>query len=314
MKHPLTFVAAALLAVGLSVAPEARAQATATDPQSLVKQARKVNLDGKQDEAILLYREALMRAPDLYDGYYGLGIALDLKGEFAEARQAFVKAIQLAPEESKEQALNGMAVSCAFSGDVRGAEAFYRQVFDRQMNADNFGSAAETANALGRAYLESGDLDTAMKWYQTGYETSRRQKDIPGPQIDLSDLRWMHAQARIAARKGNAATARAHVAAVKVILDKGTNEEQRPFYPYLVGYVNLYLKDYPAAIAALKQASQDDPFVLFLLAQAYEKSGDAANAREMYQQVAASNAHSLNNAFARGAAKKSLVRPPQKIE
>ena len=137
-----------------------------------------------------------------------------------------------------------MAVSYMFSGNVRDASSFYRQVFDRQMSGDNFSAAAETANALGRAYLETGDLDNAMKWYQTGYETSRRQKDVPGPQINLSDLRWMHAQARIAARKGNAATAHAHVAAVKTILDKGTNEEQRVFYPYLVGYVDLYLKDY----------------------------------------------------------------------
>jgi tetratricopeptide (TPR) repeat protein len=147
-----------------------------------------------------------------------------------------------------------------------------------------------------------------MKWYQTGYETSRRQKDMPGALIDLSDLRWMHAQARIAARKGSAATARAQVAAVKTILDKGTNEEQRVFYPYLVGYVNFFLKDYAGAIVELKRASQDDPFVLFLLAQAYEKSGDAPKAREVYQQVLASNAHSLKNAFARGAARKSLAR------
>jgi Flp pilus assembly protein TadD len=310
MKYPRPTVSAAILAFGLlaGLAPVSEAQPPASDPQALVKQARKVNLEGKQDEAIQLYREALMRAPDLYDGYYGLGIALDLKGAFADARQALVKAVQLAPDESKEQALNAMAVSYAFSGDVRDASSFYRQVFDRQMGADNFGAAAETANALGRAYLESGDLDNAMKWYQTGYETSRRQKDMPGELIDLSDLRWMHAQARIAARRGSAATAHAQVAAVKTILDKGTNDEQRVFYPYLLGYVNFFLKDYAGAIVELKRASQDDPFVLFLLAQAYEKSGDAPKAREVYQQVLASNAHSLNNAFARGAARKSLAR------
>lgn len=191
-------IAASLLLGGVFPAV---AQPAPSDPPALVKQARKLNLDGKQDESIAMYREALMRAPDLYDAHYGLGIALDLKGAYAEARQSFIKAIQLATDESKEQALGAMAVSYAFSGDVRQASSFYRQVYDRQMAADNFSAAAETANALGRVYLETGDLDNAQKWYQTGYETTRRQKDMSGAQMDLADLRWAHAQARIAARK-----------------------------------------------------------------------------------------------------------------
>jgi tetratricopeptide (TPR) repeat protein len=284
----------------------ALAQDAPAAPQAIIQQARQLNGEGKQDEAIALYREALMRSPDSYDAHYGLGIAFDLKGAYADARQSFIKAIQLAPDESKEQALGAMAVSYAFSGDVRGASSFYRQVFDRQTGAENFSAASETANALGRVYLESGDPENAAKWYQTGYETSRRQPGLPGAQIDLADLRWVHAQARLAARKGSAATARAQIAAVKALLDKGTNDDQRIQYPYLVGYVDLFLNDYAGAVAALKEANQQDPFVLFLLAQAYEKSGDAAKARETYQQVLASNAHSLNNAFARSVARSKV--------
>ena len=251
----------------------AAAQPPPGDPAALVRQARKANLEGRQDEAIALYREALMRAPDLYDAHYGLGIALDLSGKYTDAQRSFTKAIQLAPDESKEQALSAMAVSYVFSGDVREAASFYRQMFDRQTTAGNFAGAAETANALGRVYLETGDLGDAQEWYQTGYETTRRQKDLPGAAIDLADLRWAHAQARIAARRGNAATARAHVAEVKRLLDKGTNEDQRIQLPYLIGYVDLFLKDYAGAIAQLQQADQKDPFVLFLLAQAYREVG-----------------------------------------
>ena len=262
-----------------------RSAGAARRPAALVRQARKVNLEGKQDEAIALYREALMRAPDLYDAHYGLGISLDLAGHYAEAQRSFMNAIQLAPDENKEQALTAMAVSYAFGGNGREAASFYRQVFDRQMTAGNFAGAAETANALGRVYLETGDLDNAQKWYQTGYETTRRQKDMAGAALDLADLRWAHAQARIAARRGSAATARAQVAEVTRLLGKGTNDEQRIQLPYLIGYVDLYLKDYAGAIVQLGQADQKDPFVLFLLAQAYEKSGDAGKARETYELV-----------------------------
>jgi predicted Zn-dependent protease len=97
------------------------------------------------------------------------------------------------------------------------------------------------------------------------------------------------------------------MAAVSRLLDKGTNDDQRIQLPYLAGYVDLFLKDDSGAIAELQHADQKDPFVLFLLAQAYEKSGDAAKARDMYAQVLASNAHSLNNAFARRVARGKLA-------
>jgi tetratricopeptide (TPR) repeat protein len=282
--------------------------AQTADPLDLVKQAQKLTAEGKADEALALYRQALARSPELFAAHLGAGIVLDLQGAYKEARQHFEKAILVAPDESKYQALVNMGVSYAFDGNAKSASTFYRQAFDRGMAAQDLRAAAETANALGRIYLESNDLDNAAKWYQTGYETSRRQPKLPADQADLWDLRWAHAQARIAARKGNAAAAHTQTAIVKGLLDKGTNPDQQIQYPYLVGYVALYLKDYRGAIAALTQADQKDPFILVLLAQAYEKAHDAANARQCYVEVLASNAHSLNNAFARPLAKKKLAR------
>ncbi len=113
---------------------------------------------------------------------------------------------------------------------------------------------------------------------------------------DLRDLRWAHARARIAARKGDAAEARKQTAVVKALVDKGCNPDQAIQYPYLAGYVDFYLKDYAGAIAELQQADARDPFIQVLLAQALEKSGQAASAREHYRKVLESNAHSPNNA------------------
>ncbi len=294
----------ALVMPGAERTPAPAAQAV--DPLELVKQARKLNSEGEQDAALALYRRALERSPDLFDAHLGAGVALDLKGNYKEARQHFSKAIEVAPQDSKNLALTAMGISRAFEGDAKSASTFYRQAFDRQMTAQNVAGAAETANALGRIYLESADLDNAFKWYQTGYETSRRQSKLTGDQIDLWDLRWAHAQARIAARRGNAQEARDKMGTVKSLLDKGSNPEQQVQYPYLVGYVDFYLKDYPGAIAELQKADQKDPFILALLGQAYEKSGDQVKAREYYEQTLLSNAHSSNNAFARPLALRKL--------
>lgn len=281
------------------------------DPKELVKQGRKLNNEGKQDEALALYRQALQASPDLYDAHLAAGIALDLKGQYGEARQHLMKAIEVAPAESKAQALRTMAMSYAFERKAKEAANFEQRVFDAQMAKQDFTTAAEIANELARVYLESGDVDDAHKWYQTGYETALRKPDMKEAEKDLWGFRWEHAQARIAARRGRHDEAQKHVAAANAFLDKGGNPDQARFYPYLTGYVAFYGGDYKTAIAELQKADQRDPFILSLLAQAYEKSGDKAQAMEYYRKVLASNMHNPTNAFARPLARQKLASGAQ---
>jgi tetratricopeptide (TPR) repeat protein len=292
-----------LLALVISTPVAAQPQPSTA---SMLRQARTLNAEGKQADAIALYDRILAAAPTLFDAHYGRGIALDLAGRFDEAHQAFARARQLASDDEKTQAQVGAAISYVFAGDPAQAEAIYRQVYEAQTAANSYGAAGETANALGRIYLETGDPAEALRWYRTGHEAALKQSGEPGAVRDLFDMRWAHAQARIAARRGDAATARAEMAAARAILDKGTNPDEDIQYPYLAGYVALALKQYAEAAEALQRADQKDPFVLMLLAESYEGLGDAARARETYAKVLASNAHSLNNAFARPVAKKKL--------
>jgi tetratricopeptide (TPR) repeat protein len=95
--------------------------------------------------------------------------------------------------------------------------------------------------------------------------------------------------------------------AAKAALEKANNPDQAQFVPYLTGYVAYYLGDYQTAIADLGKANQEDAFNLVLLAQSYEKAGDAAHAKEYYGKVMANNGHGPTNAFARPIAKKKLA-------
>ena len=122
-------------------------------------------------------------------------------------------------------------------------------------------------------------------------------------------MRWAHAQARIAIRRGNRAEAEKQTAVVKALLDKGTNPDQRIQYPHLTGYVAFYAKDYKRAVAELQQADQEDPFILMLTAEAYEHLGDMSRARDYYRKVLASNSHAIANAFARPVARRKLPSP-----
>src|SRR5438552_12819291 len=68
--------------------------------------------------------------------------------------------------------------------------------------------------------------------YEIGHDTGLKEPEIKPARQDLWNFRWEHAQARIAARRGDQAEAQRHVAAAKSILDKGTIPEQAQFFPY----------------------------------------------------------------------------------
>lgn len=282
-------------------------QASAPSALDLVKQGEKLNSDGRQDDALVLYRQALEMSPNLYQGHLASGMALDLKGNYAEARQHLAKAIEVAPADAKLQALRAMAMSYAFEGNANEAAKFEQQVFDARNSAHDYIGAAEIANELARVYLESGDTTNAYKWYQSGYETAQHKPDLTDANKSLWLFRWENAQARIAARNSKAGEAQQHVVAAKAALDKANNPDQARFFPYLTGYVAFYTGDYKTAIADLQKADQRDPLILALLGESYEKSGDATQAKAYYRKVLASNAHNPTNAFARPLARKKLA-------
>lgn len=276
-------------------------------PADLAERADKLSHEGKEDEALSLYRQVIDKNSDSYDAHLGMGEVLDLQGDYAEAREHLAKAIDLAPADSKAQALRAMAFSYAFEGNANKAAEYETQVFNARIAKNDSVAGAETCNELARIYLESGDPDHAYKWYKMGYDMVGRKPELSDANKNLWLFRWESAQARVAARRGKADEAQQHVAAAKAALDKASNPEQLRFYPYLTGYVAFYSGDFKAAIADLQKADLHDPFNLVLLGEAYEKSGDAAQAKDCFQKVLEINNHNPTNAFARPLAKKKLA-------
>jgi tetratricopeptide (TPR) repeat protein len=305
--HHELFILLTVLVTCLGQGAIAETTSSSTDAQALVKQGQKLNSEGKQDEALRLYKQALEKSPNLYEAHLESGVALDLKGEYAEARKHLQKAIDVAPVDQKNRALRVMAFSYAFESNSGEAEKYEKQVFNVLVAKPDFEAAAGVANELARIKLESGDIDGAANWYKIGYDTAMRKADMNDTDKNLWSFRWAHAQARIAARRGRRDEAQKQVALAKTALEKANNPDQAQFFPYLTGYVAFYGGDYKTAITELGKASQEDPFILVLIAQSYEKTGDSMRAKEYYGKVMANNGHGPTNAFARPVARKKLA-------
>jgi tetratricopeptide (TPR) repeat protein len=275
----------------------------------VVKQGQQLVREGKHEEGLALYQKALETNPESFRGNLQAGVVLDLLGRYADARKHIEKAIQVAPTpQARISASRAMAMSYAFERNCAGAQKYEAPLYEQYLKAEDFFMAGEIANELARVCLESGDLDAAETWYRNGYAAGPREPGIKPERKDLWDFRWEHAQARLAVRRGNTAEAKKHVEAAKATLDKGTNPDQAQYFPYLTGYVAFHSGDFQAAVAELQKANQDDPFILVLTAQAFEKLGDQAKATEYYQKALASNAHNPTGAYARPLAKKAVEK------
>ncbi len=272
-----------------------------------VRRGQQLMRQGQTEQALALFRQELAATPNSVPANTAAGIALDLLGRGAEARTYFAKAIEAAATpQARANAQRAMAMSYAFEGDCRNTVRYEQQVFDYYVATKNYYQQGEMADEAARVCIDSGDLDTAYQWYQKGHQAGLQEPDIQPDRKDLWDFRWEHAQARIAARRGNLAEARKHVQAARKILDKDPEmaKAQEIFFPYLTGYVAFYSGDYRTALADLEHANARDPFIQCLIAQTYEKLGDSAKAAEYFQKAAAATAHNPPAAYAHRVAKR----------
>jgi tetratricopeptide (TPR) repeat protein len=309
MRASIAVIPRAFLVLTASLAPLlAQTPGSQQQQPEFIQQGQQLMREGKLDDALALYRKTLQISPNSVPANIAAGSVLDLMGQGEEAREYLAKAIQVADTpERKATSERATAMSYAFEGNCKKTVAYEQQVFDYYGSVKNFFQQGEIADEAARVCIDSGDLDTASHWYQVGHDTGMKEPDIQPARQDLWEFRWEHAQARIAARRGNQAEVQKHVAAAKNILDKGTNPEQAQFLPYLQGYVAFYAADYKAALEELLRANQNDPFIQCMIGQTYEKLGDKGKAVEYYRKALTAIAHNPAAAYAVPLAKKKLA-------
>jgi tetratricopeptide (TPR) repeat protein len=311
MKAPAAVVPRVFLVLLASVASLIAQVPSQQQQPEFIKQGQQLMREGKLDDALAQYRKTLQVSPTSVPANIAAGSVLDLMGQEEEARTYFAKAIQVADTpENKAMAQRAMAMSYAFEGNCKKTVHYEQRVSDYYGSVKNFFQQGEIADEAARVCIDSGDLDTAYHQYQVGHDTGLKEPDLKPARQDLWQFRWEHAQARIAARRGNQAEAQKHVVAAKAILDKGTNPEQAQFLPYLQGYVAFYAGGYRTALEELLKANQNDPFIQCMIGQTYEKLGDMDKALEYYRKASTAVAHNPAAAYAVPLAKKKLASLP----
>lgn len=266
-----------------------------------MREAQALIRQGNRAGALEIYDRELAKTPDSIPLLNASAIALEFLGRTDEARARFEKAAELAPTPAaKNQQRRYVMMSYAFDGNCQGAVKHVQALIDYWTQQGDAYQQGEMANEAARVCIDAGDLDTAEKWYRTGTRLGLMEKDISTDRKALWDFRLEHALARLAARRKQPQVARKHVAAAKQILDSmgAIQEQQKPFFPYLEGYVAFYRGDFKAALAALLTANQNDAFIQTFTGETYERLGEKEKAMEMFRKAAQATAPNPPGAYA----------------
>ena len=222
---------------------------------------------------------------------------LDTEGKHQESRAIFQALINNAPTPAERAAAQRrLAMSYAYDGNCVRTIELEEQVIAywvtrREAEPQNAHyQEGEMANEAARVCIDAGALDEAERMYRRGSEQGNREPEPRTHPKSLWDFRLAHALARLAARRGNAAEAQRQVAEARRILegDPKMAEDQAQYLPYLVGYVALYTNDLVTAETELTKSMAglpNDPFQVVLLGMTFEKKGDQAKARELYEKA-----------------------------
>jgi tetratricopeptide (TPR) repeat protein len=268
-----------------------------------------INL-GKLDEAKTAFDRATKIDGSTPRVYTFQGNVELLRGNYTKARELFKGSLAKQVKSTAPFGPNyGTAFSYIYEGDYKAAvktlEAYVTD-YEASSQQQNF-PAVFIWNSIARLHLEFGKAEDALKAYEKGYET------IPGSTIDAVQKKtWLgrlhHGKARALAKAGKKDEAWKEADTIKTMIEEGgkDGEQYWPAYYYLVGYLKLEGGDYPKAIENLKKADPNDPFQKLLLARAYDKSGDKANAQKLYKEITEFNQLTLERALSFPEAKKKL--------
>jgi tetratricopeptide (TPR) repeat protein len=270
-----------------------------------------VNMNGgKFDEAITHFEKAIQLDGSTPRAYGFIGNCHLLKADFAKAREMYqISLSKKASGTAPFLPYYGTVYTYVYEGNLEAALKVlysYQDEYTKTGGIPNL-PAVFIWNSIARLLLENGRPEEAIKAYERGYET------VPGSSLsDLDKKIWLgrlhHGRGRSLSKLGKHEEAWKEAELIKKMIEEGGEQGKQfvPSYHYIAGYLKLESGKYAEAIEHLKQADQTDPFHKLLLARAYDKAGDQANAQKVYKEIVDSTQNSLERAIAYPEAKKKL--------
>jgi tetratricopeptide (TPR) repeat protein len=269
------------------------------DPNPYDSYAELLMKVGRFDESIKAYQKALSVDPNFVASYVGIGNNHLAMGQAAKARESFTKLASVARNTGERRLAHfWMAASYAHEGAVDQALAELRREYELAKEESDGGAMSGDLVQMGDLLLENGRHADALAKYAEALATIEKAS-VPVEVKELARRTQLYKQGLAAVATKDLATAKARLTAyAKQVAVKKAPFEVRQQHE-LAGVIALAQKDYAAAVRELTMANQQDPKVLYLMAQAHRGAGNAAEAQRFAGKAAHFNGLNFNYAYVR---------------
>jgi tetratricopeptide (TPR) repeat protein len=265
---------------------------------------------GKLPEAQAAFERAIQLDGSTPRVYTFLGNIALLRGDYKKAHELFKASLaKKAPNTAPFGPSYGNAYLYIYEGNIKEAIKTLEAYADEYVKTgqDKTFPPVFIYNSIARLHLEYGDANEALKYYDKGYAT------VPGSTIDdMQKKIWLgrmhHGKGRALAKLGKTEEAWKEAEMIKQMIEQGGDDGKQfwPSYHYIAGYLLLEAGKTDEALEHLKQQDLTDPFHKLLLARAYEKAGNTAEAQKLYKEITEFSQVTLERALAYPEAKKKL--------
>ena len=274
------------------------------DPNPYDSYAELLMKMGRFDESIKSYEKALSIDPHFVASYIGIGNNQLYMDRPAEARATFAKLLSVARTTGERRAAHfWTAASYVQEGATNQALEEIQKSYALSEREHDMATMSGDLTQMGDILRESGQPEPALKNYEQAV-TLMNQAAAPEEVKAAARRNLLFEQGRVAVAQGDLATAKARSTAYAAeVAVKSRPFEIRQQHE-LAGLIALAERRPGEAAAELRQANQQDPRVLFLLAQALRASGDAAQAGAFAKRAAHFNGLAFNQAYVRAKARR----------
>jgi tetratricopeptide (TPR) repeat protein len=283
-------------------------QLVPNDPNPYDSYAELLMKTGRFDESIAQYRKALSIDPHFTASNFGIASNLMFQNKHDEAIAESRKLDKTARDDAARR-LAMFTRTLVYVDQGKTSEALQEMQRQYELGAKIGDTVAMAADAvsMGDILLEAGKPDEARKRYEQALNIQLKSS-LPDEVKEDARLAHRYNVGRVALRKNDLGTAKAEAAAYLSGATAKHNDARIRQAHLLTGMASLREKKYDQAFTELGQANQQDPYVVYLLAQAQQGKGEQAQARETFKRAAEMYLlPTLNYAFIRAKAKQQAA-------
>jgi tetratricopeptide (TPR) repeat protein len=277
------------------------------DPNPYDSYAELLLKEGKFDAAIENYQKALSHNSGFVSSKVGIAVAYMYQGKYEESRKELQQLFDSARNDGeKRTALFNMAVTYADEGKPDMALTEMEKEYAIAEKLNDYGNMSGDLAAMGTVLYESGKYTEALDKFEKSVEAFDKSSSSQALKDNVK-LGILYNEGSIAMKQNDFKTASEKAEQFMTGVKAINNSNQIRLAHELMGMIALEQKKPDDCLAHMKDANQQNPYVFYYTAKAYELKGDKQKAKEFYDKVINFNTlPGFNAVFARYNAKNMI--------